>query len=176
MTLYSPEHYKSGNCILTIYKSKVNLKVLLLNTKHTFVTVKDNKKHKPETIIFYSETKFGVDVVDQMACKYTTKAASFRWPLQVFFNILDLAAINAWILYKECTGSKIFRKDFLFQLTKELAEGETEEYKNTDHNFSIPTTSKNAGFVKSVLVNEIGATTPENNVRNKRQNNGLFFY
>lgn len=54
MKLYSSEHYKSGNCILTIYKSKPNLKVLLLST--------------PETIAYYNGTKFGVD---QMARKYT---------------------------------------------------------------------------------------------------------
>ena len=40
MKLYSSEHYKSGKCILTIYKSKPNLKMLLLSTKHTFITYK----------------------------------------------------------------------------------------------------------------------------------------
>src|ERR1043165_8175473 len=32
-----------------------------------------------------------------MACKYTVKDGSRRWPVQVFYNILDLAGINAWI-------------------------------------------------------------------------------
>lgn len=41
MILYSSEHYKSEKCILTIYKSKSNLKVLLLSTKHTFITIKN---------------------------------------------------------------------------------------------------------------------------------------
>ena len=36
-----------------------------------------------------------MDIVDQMARKYNAKAGSFRWLLQVFLNILDLAAINA---------------------------------------------------------------------------------
>lgn len=30
--------------------------------------------------------------------------------VQIFFNILDLTAINAWILYKETTGIQIQRK------------------------------------------------------------------
>lgn len=141
MKLYSSEHYKSGNCILTIYKSKPNLKVLLLSTKHTFIKIKDNKKHTPETIAYYNKTKFGVDVVDQMARKYISKSASFRWPLQVFFNILDLAAINAWILYTECTGSKLSRKEFLFQLAKELTEGEKKKSNNIDYNHPLPSTS-----------------------------------
>ena len=120
MTLFSSKLYKSGNCTLTVYKSKPNVKVLLPSIKHTSIQVEDNYKRVPETIAFYNKTKFGVDVIDQMAHKYSVKAGSFPWPLQVFFDILDLAAINAWILYKECTRSKISRKEFIFCLAKEL--------------------------------------------------------
>ena len=56
-----------------------------------------------------------------MAKKYSVKSGSRRWPFQVLFNILDLAGINAWILYKETTGEQISRKDFMFQLADELA-------------------------------------------------------
>jgi hypothetical protein len=38
-----------------------------------------------------------------------------------FFNILDLAEINAWILYKIAIGEKILRKVFLFRLSEEWA-------------------------------------------------------
>ena len=121
MTLFSSNLYRSENCTLTVYKSKPKIKVLLLNTKHTGVRIEDNYKRIPETITFYNKTKYGVDVVDQMARKYSMKAGSFQWPIQVFFNILDLVAINAWILYKECTRSKISRKEFIFCLAEELA-------------------------------------------------------
>ena len=120
MTLFSSNLYKSENCTLTVYKSKPNVKVLLPSIKHTSIQVEDNYKRVPETIAFYNKTKFGVDVIDQMAHKYSVKAGSFPWPLQVFFDILDLAAINAWILYKECTRSKISSKEFIFCLAKEL--------------------------------------------------------
>lgn len=56
-----------------------------------------------------------------MARKYSVKSGSRRWPLQIFFNILDLASINAWILYNETTGENLSRKDFLFQLAEELS-------------------------------------------------------
>ena len=56
-----------------------------------------------------------------MAKKYSVKSGSRRWPLQVFFNILDLAGIIAWVLYKKTTGEQISRKDFMFQLVDELA-------------------------------------------------------
>ena len=69
-----------------MYKSKSQVKVLLLSKKHTGVRIVDYYKGVPETIASYNKTKYGVD---QMARKYSVKARSFRWPLQIFFNILD---------------------------------------------------------------------------------------
>lgn len=95
--------------------------MLLLSSRHKSVKISDNGKLIPETVKYYNNTKYAVDVTDQMARKYSVKAGSRRWPLHVFYNILDLAAINAWILYKETTGKSIPRKSFLFQLAEELA-------------------------------------------------------
>ncbi|CAH2089749.1 unnamed protein product [Euphydryas editha] len=121
MALFSTKLYKSNDTVLTIYKSKPRKKVLLLSSKHKSVKIASNRKRTPETVSFYNKTKFGVDVLDQMARKYSVKAGSRRWPLQVFYNILDLAAINAWILYKETCDENITRKQFLFQLAEELS-------------------------------------------------------
>ena len=126
MVRFSTQLYKSDNCTLTIYKSKPNKKVLLLSSMHKFVHIEKTGKCLPETIQFYNTTKYGVDMTDQMARKYSVKSKSNRWPVHVFFNILDLASINAWILYKETTGEKISRQDFLFQLAEELANDDAE--------------------------------------------------
>ena len=53
---------------------------------------------------------------------YSVKCGSHRWSFQVFCNILDLAAINAWVIYKETAGDRITRKAFLFQLAEELVD------------------------------------------------------
>jgi CO dehydrogenase/acetyl-CoA synthase gamma subunit (corrinoid Fe-S protein) len=100
MPRFSFIFYRFDKSSLTVYKSKPDKKVLILSSKHQNVKV-DSLSYKklPETVSFYNKTKFGVDVTDQMARKYTVKSASRRWPLQVFFNILDLAGINSWILY-----------------------------------------------------------------------------
>ncbi|GBM75717.1 hypothetical protein AVEN_92721-1 [Araneus ventricosus] len=37
-----------------------------------------------------------------------------------FFNILDLAAINAWVICKEVVGTKIKRRDYILNLADEL--------------------------------------------------------
>lgn len=99
--------------------------MLVLSSKHNSIEIEKSRKRIPETVRFYNSTKFGVDVADQMARKYSVKSKSCRWPLQVFFNILDLAGINAWILYKETTGENISRQEFLFQLASELGDAYT---------------------------------------------------
>ncbi|GBN65053.1 hypothetical protein AVEN_116201-1 [Araneus ventricosus] len=55
-----------------------------------------------------------------MARKDSTKSASRRWWTQVVFNILELAAINAWAIYKEVVGKKIKRRDYILNLADEL--------------------------------------------------------
>ena len=122
MECFSTIVYKSNNCTLTIYKTKPSKKVIILSTKHKYVKINNDRKRIPETVAYYNKTKFGVDVTDQMARKYSVKSKSYRWPIQVFFNIIDLAGFNAWILYKETSGINISRQQFLLQVAEELAE------------------------------------------------------
>lgn len=105
---------------LTIYKCKPNKAVFILSSVHLTCTFDSPPKRLPETIDYYNKTKYGVDVFDQMARKYTTKAGSRRWPVHVFYNLLDICGINAWIIYKECTGSRMSRRNFLLKLGEEL--------------------------------------------------------
>ena len=85
---------------LTVYQRKVNKNVLLLSTLHSTIDIETNRKKLPETVQFYNKTKCGVDILDQMACRYSTREATRRWPVHVFYNKLVLAAINAWIIYR----------------------------------------------------------------------------
>ena len=48
------------------------------------------------------------------------KAGTRRWPVACFYNMLDLCAIKAWILYKETTGSKISRRKLMLHLIDQL--------------------------------------------------------
>jgi len=79
---------------------------------------------------FYNKTKCGVDILDQMARRYSTRAAARRWPVHVFCNILDLAAINAWVIYRGVTGEKMSRHAFLHQLAEELREVYKEKHES----------------------------------------------
>lgn len=119
--LYSSKIAKHENITLTSYQGKKNKNVLLLSSLHPTLEISSNEKQKPEVVNFYNATKYGVDVLDQMARKYSVKSSSRRWPVQVFFNILDFAAINAWIIYKETTGNNNYsRRDFILDTAEEL--------------------------------------------------------
>lgn len=108
--LYSTKLYTCDDISLTSYRCKPKKNVIILSSMHPDISVGSDEKQKPETIDFYNSTKYGVDVVDQMTRKYTVKAGSRRWPMQVFYNVLDLAAINAWILFNEVSKKNIARR------------------------------------------------------------------
>ena len=103
---------------------------MVLSTLHEYGTIpssykKDQKilenvKKKPNTIFSYNSTKCGVDSLDQMNKCYNVKAPSRRWPIQVWNNILNLASINAWIIYKEVNKSMITRQKFSINLIQEI--------------------------------------------------------
>lgn len=95
---------------------------MILSTLHLSVDIGNNEKKTPETVAYYNATKCGVDIIDQMARKYSVKAPSRRWPVHTFYNILDLPAINAWIVFKEITGKQISRQKFIQLLADELRQ------------------------------------------------------
>lgn len=71
-----------------------------------------------------------------MARQYSVKSASRRWPVHTFFNILDMAAINSWIVYKETTSINISRKNYSKELAKSLRKTYKEK-KNSVQNIQV---------------------------------------
>ncbi|KAK2574897.1 hypothetical protein KPH14_012617, partial [Odynerus spinipes] len=78
MKRFSTKVLKLDNCTLTIYESKPKKKVLLLSSKHRSVKIEKTDKSLPETVSYCNQSKFGVDMADQMARKYSTKSKSYR--------------------------------------------------------------------------------------------------
>ncbi|XP_053332765.1 uncharacterized protein LOC128506371 [Clarias gariepinus] len=89
---------------------------------HNIVEIGDNRKRKSNTVTDYNTIKCGVDIMNQKVRQYTVWAGTRRWPVAVFYNFIDMAAMNAHVLYHVCTGVKQRRVDFLAQLATELAE------------------------------------------------------
>lgn len=86
---------------LLSYKAKPRKNVLILSSQHDSPTVTDTHNKKPSVINDYNNSKYGTDKMDQLVSSYTVKFKSRRWPVVVFCNVLDIACINAFLLYQE---------------------------------------------------------------------------
>ena len=87
--------------MMASYCSKCNKVVLMASSMHQDDKVAEEEPHKPDIILYYSETKGGVDTVDQMVRNYSCYVTTRRWPVVVFCNMVDVAAISAFTLWIE---------------------------------------------------------------------------
>ena len=127
--------FQDGFTILS-YVPKKGKVVLLLSTLHHDDSVDDSENKLPEIISFYNLTKGGVDTVDELSATYSVSRNSRRWPLTLFFSIMNTAGINCQIIHRENNGGLIMkRKDFLTKLGFELIN----DYQKTRMiNFRVP--------------------------------------
>lgn len=88
---------------LLSYVPKKNKNVLLMSTMNhdDAITETTWEKSLPEIKSFYNFTKDGVDVVDELSASYNVSRNSRRWPLTIVFSLLNTAAINVLVIYRE---------------------------------------------------------------------------
>jgi len=124
MMRYESRFFLNSNkkCSLTVYKSKSEKSVCVLSSMHESCTFGGGPKNLPETVNFYNKTKHGVDMFDSMTRMYSTKAGSRRWPMHVFYNLLDIVALNSWIIYKIACQKSISRRDYLLFLGERMCQ------------------------------------------------------
>nr|XP_047144454.1 uncharacterized protein LOC124817833 [Hydra vulgaris] len=111
---------------LASYIPKTNKVVIMLSTPHTSTEVSEEMHRKPFSILQYNNTKFGINTGDQLAHACTSRRKSLRWPITMFSHLLDLATINASILFLfnkphwegDHSGSK--RRQFLLKMSLEM--------------------------------------------------------
>lgn len=126
---FLPDKYKSiqssmfgftKDCTLVSYVPKKNKTVLLYSTMHHDNTV-NPKTLKPEIIEYYNATKSGVDSVDQKCSIYSSSRRTTRWPMAVFFRILDMSAWNSYVLHQAQNNvRKLTRLDYLKGLAEQM--------------------------------------------------------
>lgn len=110
--------------------SQKNKVVLLISTEHYTCNVDRNKATlKPYQILDYNENKAGVDTMDQMVNGYSCKRATNRWPLAMFFNMLDIAGLASFIIHDELRPKKQTdkRRFFIIELATQLVIPHMEE-------------------------------------------------
>ncbi|UYV71614.1 hypothetical protein LAZ67_8003857 [Cordylochernes scorpioides] len=119
------------NTTLVSYVPKKSKSVILLSTMHSTMTIDEDTgdKMKPEIVTFYNQTKIGVDVVDQMSGTYSVGRRTRRWPLCIFFDLVNVAEINAQVLYNanHLQEEPIKRRHFLEKIGLSLIDEHIKE-------------------------------------------------
>lgn len=110
---------------LLSYVPKKNKVVTLVSTMHHSDDIDDSSGEamKLEILTFYNNTKDGVDTVDELKSSYSVSRTSCRWPLKIFYSLLNIAGINSFIIIKDNDSEKhkkLIRRYFLKELSKEL--------------------------------------------------------
>ncbi|XP_018566451.1 piggyBac transposable element-derived protein 4-like [Anoplophora glabripennis] len=113
-------------CLVSTIPKK-NKAVIFLSTAHDTSDI-DDITSKTIINLDYNATKGGVDTVDQMCASYSTSRITRRWPLALFFRHLDIAGINANIIFKfNNVENRDRRRQFLKNLALDLMKEHLKE-------------------------------------------------
>ena len=86
--------------MIVSYCPKKGKVVTLLSTMYSNKgTESTAPEKKPEIIMYYNATKGGVDIMGQMVKWFTSKRKTRRWSMVIFYNMRDISALNAFIVW-----------------------------------------------------------------------------
>lgn len=115
-----------NDCTIVSYVPKRGKIVLLISTMHHDAMIDESTgdNRKPVIITDYNRYKCGVDVVDELCGTYSVSRITKRWPLVIFYGLMNIAGINAYVIttsnIEHEHGAKLDRRDYLKQLGFEL--------------------------------------------------------
>ncbi|XP_068224544.1 piggyBac transposable element-derived protein 4-like, partial [Palaemon carinicauda] len=111
------------------YKDKVTVlcqcvkptkRIQILSTVHHNPTVIED--HKSHMHMFYNATKGGVDTFDQICSALTCSRKTRRWPVCVFYGIINLVMNNSFFIHQNLPDNTLYnRRQFSTELAIELA-------------------------------------------------------
>ena len=71
---------------------------------------------RPAIVKAYNQFMGGIDLMDSFLAKYRYKLKSRRWPMYLFWHMMNLSLVNAWLLYRrDCGLLGVPEKDRLLQ-------------------------------------------------------------
>ena len=125
MEIYSIKflfNHMNGICLIAYQAKKNNNPVMLLGSIHADNLVATNETKKPVMILDYNKRKGRVDMFEENLEEFSCRGKTVRWPLLFFYNIIDAAVNNAYILLRKAGEYKLSKKAFLKKLTFDLAK------------------------------------------------------
>ena len=150
---------RNNDLLVVKYRPKVNKYVHMLATIHNEQTRQVNVfgRHrtvaqKPVCVIDYNSYMGGVDKVDQFRQPYNATRKTLKWYRKVALHLMQIAMLNAWILYVKSTGSDTsffkFQLDvcgnLIFQCPVEQNQDNPDLIRLTGRHFAKPVPATNA--------------------------------
>nr|XP_020470705.1 LOW QUALITY PROTEIN: piggyBac transposable element-derived protein 4-like [Monopterus albus] len=133
----------TADTTLVSYVPRKGKNVLLMSTLHRDGTICGQK---PQIILDYNATKGGVD---NMVTAYSCKRRTLRWPLVIFFDMLDISAYNAFVVWTavnpEWNRRKLQRRRFFME---ELGKALVTPYMQTRQH--VPRTPASAAIMRRI--------------------------
>jgi len=80
----------------------------------------NNTREKPRSVLVYNATMGAVDCVDKTVKPYQSVRKSYKWYKKVFFNLVDIAIYNSFVLY--CAKRSIAEKDYMSFVLKVIEQ------------------------------------------------------
>lgn len=73
-------------------------------------------------IVDYNQTKGGVDEIDKKCSIYSCSRKTRRWPMAIFYRLLDMIGVNCFVAYQACENMdpKLRRGQFLLNMAREM--------------------------------------------------------
>nr|XP_055053772.1 piggyBac transposable element-derived protein 4-like [Misgurnus anguillicaudatus] len=166
--LHSSKFAFSETTTVVSYCPKKKKNVLVMSTMHRDASLSARNDLKPEMVLDYNSTKGGVDNLDKVTSAYSCQRKTARWPLVVFYNILDVSAYNAFILWREINpnwneGKLYKRRLFLDELGKALIKP------NIQRRSCPPRAPAAAALAASVTADESGPSEEVNTGDEKKR-------
>ena len=146
----------TADTTLASYVPKKGKNVVLMSTLHRDGRICGQEHQKPEMIMDYNATKGGVDNLDKLVTAYSCKRKTLRWPLVIFFDMLDISAYNAFVIWRAQSpewnrGKLQKRRLFLEELGKKLVRPHIARRRN------LPRTPVSAAIVRRIQEEHDGA-------------------
>ena len=111
---------KDSKMMIASYVPKKGKSVIMLSSGHYNASIADDKPFKPQLILDYNQRKGGVDTFDQCIKNYSCKRTTNRWPLALFYWIIDACGYNSSIFYmmkiRAAYKGSNKRRNFLYDL------------------------------------------------------------
>lgn len=120
--------FSTAGASLTAYVDRCKKNVYILSSVHSEVTAKDPATRRPNTVTSY-QSKCDVGVMDRTLRRQSVHSETRRWPVAVFYNMIDMAVLNAHVLYQACKGKRERWVIFMIELVHELADTHVTRWK-----------------------------------------------